>query len=67
MVLAVLLTLEEVLREVQDIQRSRGKRHLWQRWAEHRLHDDLRYSHPMWPQVGNNRQMIKLMPLKSVP
>uniref|UniRef100_A0A3Q4AZ78 E3 ubiquitin-protein ligase n=1 Tax=Mola mola TaxID=94237 RepID=A0A3Q4AZ78_MOLML len=32
MVLAILLTLEEVLREVQDIQRSRRKRHLWQRW-----------------------------------
>ena len=67
MVLAILLTLEEVLREVQDIKRSRRKRRRWQRWTERRLHDDLRYSHPMWPQVGNNHQMIKLMPLKSVP
>ncbi|XP_041804077.1 transient receptor potential cation channel subfamily A member 1 [Chelmon rostratus] len=49
-VLALLLTLEEVLREVQDILRSRRKLHLWQRWAERRLRDDLRCSHPMWPQ-----------------
>ncbi|XP_023263394.1 transient receptor potential cation channel subfamily V member 5-like [Seriola lalandi dorsalis] len=49
-VLALLLTLEEVLREVLDIVRSRKKLLLWQQWQEHRLHDDLRCSHPMWPQ-----------------
>ncbi|XP_022603896.1 transient receptor potential cation channel subfamily A member 1-like [Seriola dumerili] len=49
-VLALLLTLEEVLREVMDILRSRKKLRLWQQWQEHRLHDDLRCSHPMWPQ-----------------
>ncbi|XP_045899048.1 uncharacterized protein LOC123967050 isoform X1 [Micropterus dolomieu] len=49
--LALLLTLQEVLREVQDILRSRRKLRLWRRWAERRLHDDLRRSHPMWPQV----------------
>ncbi len=54
-VFALLLTLEEVLREVQDILRSRRKLRLWQQWAERRLCDDLRCLHPMWPQVGNNR------------
>ncbi|XP_041866650.1 transient receptor potential channel pyrexia [Melanotaenia boesemani] len=49
-VLALLITLEEVLREVQDILHSRRKLRLWQEWAEQRLQDDLRYSHPMWPQ-----------------
>ncbi|XP_054874662.1 uncharacterized protein si:ch73-193i2.2 isoform X4 [Amphiprion ocellaris] len=47
---ALLLTLEEVLRELLDIWRSRRKLRLWRRWAERRLHDDLRCSHPMWPQ-----------------
>ena len=55
MILALLLALEEVLREMQDILRSRRKLRLRQQWAERRLHDDLRCSHPMWPQVGNNR------------
>ncbi|XP_053189500.1 transient receptor potential channel pyrexia [Scomber japonicus] len=49
-VLALLLTLEEVVREVQDIRRSRKKLRLWQQWAELRVRDDLRCSHPMWPQ-----------------
>ncbi|XP_035519365.1 transient receptor potential cation channel subfamily A member 1-like [Morone saxatilis] len=49
-VLALLLTVEEVLRELQDILRSRRKLRLWRRWAERRLHDDLHCSHPMWPQ-----------------
>ncbi|XP_040906231.1 transient receptor potential channel pyrexia [Toxotes jaculatrix] len=48
--LALLLTLGEVLRELQDILRSQRKLRLWKLWAEHRLHDDLRCSHPMWPQ-----------------
>uniref|UniRef100_A0A3Q3GG54 Si:ch73-193i2.2 n=1 Tax=Labrus bergylta TaxID=56723 RepID=A0A3Q3GG54_9LABR len=54
-VLALMLTLEEVLREVQDILRSRKRMRLWRQWAERRLHDDLQCSHPMWPQVGNHR------------
>ncbi|XP_020501810.2 transient receptor potential cation channel subfamily A member 1 isoform X1 [Labrus bergylta] len=49
-VLALMLTLEEVLREVQDILRSRKRMRLWRQWAERRLHDDLQCSHPMWPQ-----------------
>uniref|UniRef100_A0A3Q2CPN1 Transient receptor potential channel pyrexia-like n=1 Tax=Cyprinodon variegatus TaxID=28743 RepID=A0A3Q2CPN1_CYPVA len=52
-VLALLLTLEEVCREIQDIMSSRKKLLLRKRWMEHRLQDDLRCSHPMWPQVGN--------------
>ncbi|CAJ1066637.1 hypothetical protein NQZ68_029674 [Xyrichtys novacula] len=58
-VLALLLTLEEVLREVQDILRSRKKMRLWQQWAERRLSDDLQCSHPMWPQVGSSRLNIR--------
>ncbi|XP_038154279.1 transient receptor potential channel pyrexia isoform X2 [Cyprinodon tularosa] len=49
-VLALLLTLEEVCREIQDIMSSRKKLLLRKRWMEHRLQDDLRCSHPMWPQ-----------------
>ncbi|XP_034538224.1 uncharacterized protein LOC117811856 [Notolabrus celidotus] len=49
-VLALLLTLEEVLREVQDILCSRKRANLWRQWADQRLHDDLQCSHPMWPQ-----------------
>lgn len=52
MVLALLLTLEEVLRDVRDILRSRKKLYLWQQLAKHRLQSDLSCSHPMWPQVG---------------
>uniref|UniRef100_A0A3Q4GRX5 Transient receptor potential cation channel subfamily V member 5-like n=1 Tax=Neolamprologus brichardi TaxID=32507 RepID=A0A3Q4GRX5_NEOBR len=49
-VLALLLTLQEVLRDVRDILRSRKKLHLWQQLAKHRLQSDLSCSHPMWPQ-----------------
>ncbi|XP_043993235.1 transient receptor potential cation channel subfamily A member 1 isoform X2 [Gambusia affinis] len=49
-VLALLLTLEEVFREIQDIVLSRRKLHLRRRWVEQRFQDDLRCSHPMWPQ-----------------
>ncbi|MEQ2308981.1 hypothetical protein AMECASPLE_033910, partial [Ameca splendens] len=49
-VLALLLTLEEVWREAQDIVSSRNKLRLRQRWMERRFQDDLRCSHPMWPQ-----------------
>ncbi|XP_070697055.1 transient receptor potential channel pyrexia isoform X2 [Pempheris klunzingeri] len=49
-VLALLLTLVEVLREMQDILRSRRKLRLWQQWAGHRLHDDVCCTHPMWPE-----------------
>ncbi|KAJ4922188.1 hypothetical protein JOQ06_016594, partial [Pogonophryne albipinna] len=36
----------EVIKEVQDVIRSNRKLRLWQRWAELRLHDDLRCLHP---------------------
>ncbi|XP_035982353.1 transient receptor potential channel pyrexia isoform X2 [Fundulus heteroclitus] len=49
-VLALLLTLEEVYREVQDMASSRRKLLLRRRWMERRLQDDLRCCHPMWPQ-----------------
>ncbi|XP_031696137.1 uncharacterized protein LOC116378403 isoform X2 [Anarrhichthys ocellatus] len=64
-VLALLLTLEEVLREIQDILRSRRKLLLWRRWAELRLQDDLSCSHPMWPQervdlMDQNKQIHRI-------
>ncbi|XP_067467009.1 transient receptor potential cation channel subfamily A member 1 [Thunnus thynnus] len=64
-VLALLVTLEEVLRELLDILRSRRKLRLWQRWAELRVHDDLRCSHPMWPQeavflLNQNKRIHKM-------
>ncbi|XP_041645596.1 transient receptor potential cation channel subfamily A member 1 [Cheilinus undulatus] len=49
-VLALLITLEEVMREVLDMLRSRKKMRLWRQWAERRLQDDLECLHPMWPQ-----------------
>ncbi|KAF7221355.1 transient receptor potential channel pyrexia [Nothobranchius furzeri] len=49
-VLALLLTLGEVWREVQDILHSKKKFHLRQQWMERRLQEDLKCSHPMWPQ-----------------
>ncbi|XP_061602012.1 polycystin-2-like [Cololabis saira] len=49
-VMAILLTLLEVFREVQDILVSRRKLRRWRQWEERRLHDDLRCCHPMWPQ-----------------
>ncbi|KAK1903874.1 Transient receptor potential cation channel subfamily V member 5 [Dissostichus eleginoides] len=39
--------IQEVIKEVQDVIRSNRKLRLWQRWAELRLHDDLRCLHPM--------------------
>ncbi|XP_039640343.1 transient receptor potential cation channel subfamily A member 1-like isoform X2 [Perca fluviatilis] len=64
-VLALLLTVEEVRREVQDIRCSRRKLHLWRRWAKRRLHDDLRCSHPMWSQervflLDQNKQIQRM-------
>uniref|UniRef100_A0A3P9L274 Transient receptor potential channel pyrexia n=1 Tax=Oryzias latipes TaxID=8090 RepID=A0A3P9L274_ORYLA len=52
-VLALLLTAEEVFRELQDILRSRRRLRLRRRWMERRLCDDLDFSHPMWPQEKN--------------
>lgn len=49
-VIALLFTLEEVLREVIDIRRSNRKLRLQRKWTRRRIHDDLRCCHPMWPQ-----------------
>ncbi|XP_072296513.1 uncharacterized protein [Eucyclogobius newberryi] len=49
-VVALLFTLEEVLREVIDIRRSNRKLRLQRKWAQRRIQDDLRCCHPMWPQ-----------------
>uniref|UniRef100_A0A3B5Q6J3 Uncharacterized LOC102220998 n=1 Tax=Xiphophorus maculatus TaxID=8083 RepID=A0A3B5Q6J3_XIPMA len=59
-VLALLLTLEEVFREIQDIVLSRRKLHLRRRWMERRFQDDLRCSHPMWPQVGDMMRIHRM-------
>lgn len=48
--IALLFTLEEVMREVLDIRRSNRKLRLQKQWTERRIHDDLSCCHPMWPQ-----------------
>uniref|UniRef100_A0A8C6WWJ9 Si:ch73-193i2.2 n=1 Tax=Neogobius melanostomus TaxID=47308 RepID=A0A8C6WWJ9_9GOBI len=49
-VIALLFTLEEILREVFDIWRSDRRLRRQRKWAQRRIHDDLRCCHPMWPQ-----------------
>lgn len=53
--IALLFTLEEVMREVLDIRRSNRKLRLQKQWTERRIHDDLSCCHPMWPQVRGQR------------
>ncbi|XP_049926523.1 E3 ubiquitin-protein ligase UBR2 [Epinephelus moara] len=56
LVVVLLLTLEEVLREeVQDIL------HLWQQWAERCLHDDLCCLRPVWPQNENLSDLAAIL------
>lgn len=64
-VLALLFTLEELLREVKDMSRSRRKLRLWKRWAERRINDDLHCCHPMWPEervffLDQNKQIHRM-------
>ncbi|CAL9689441.1 unnamed protein product [Knipowitschia caucasica] len=49
-VIALLFTVEEVLREVIDIRRSNRKLRLQRKWTKRRIRDDLHGCHPMWPQ-----------------
>lgn len=50
-VVALGLTVVEVGREVAEMIGSRRKLRSWQSWCEHRTNDDLRCTHPMWPEV----------------
>ncbi|XP_051507002.1 transient receptor potential channel pyrexia-like [Myxocyprinus asiaticus] len=50
LVLALVLTVTDVYREVMEILRSGRKLKLWQRWTVQKLNDDLSCSHPMWPE-----------------
>ncbi|XP_057198211.1 transient receptor potential cation channel subfamily A member 1 [Triplophysa rosa] len=49
-VLALVLTVTEVYREVMEIVRSHRKLKHWQRWAVQKVNEDLSCSHPMWPE-----------------
>ncbi|TRZ04311.1 hypothetical protein DNTS_029107, partial [Danionella cerebrum] len=49
-VLALVLTVADMYREVMEIVRSRRKLKLWQRWTVQKINEDLTYSHPMWPE-----------------
>ncbi|XP_067091805.1 transient receptor potential channel pyrexia [Osmerus mordax] len=49
-VVALVLTIEEVGREVVELLRSRRKLRRWQRWARRRIEDDICCMHPMWPE-----------------
>uniref|UniRef100_A0A8C2H915 Si:ch73-193i2.2 n=1 Tax=Cyprinus carpio TaxID=7962 RepID=A0A8C2H915_CYPCA len=52
-VLALVLTVAEVYREVMEIVRSRRKLKHWQRWTVQKINEDLSCSHPMWPEERN--------------
>ncbi|XP_066553163.1 transient receptor potential cation channel subfamily V member 5 isoform X2 [Amia ocellicauda] len=49
-VVALLLTVTEVSRELAEMWRSQGKQRRWQAWWERRISDDKHCSHPMWPE-----------------
>ncbi|XP_063047327.1 transient receptor potential channel pyrexia [Engraulis encrasicolus] len=49
-VLALLLTGQEVFREVREVQVSRRKLRRWQSWSIKRINEDLACTHPMWPE-----------------
>ncbi|KAL2083201.1 hypothetical protein ACEWY4_020974 [Coilia grayii] len=49
-VLALLLTAQEVFREVREVQVSRRKLRRWQSWSIKRINEDLACTHPMWPE-----------------
>uniref|UniRef100_A0A672TBC7 Transient receptor potential cation channel subfamily V member 6-like n=1 Tax=Sinocyclocheilus grahami TaxID=75366 RepID=A0A672TBC7_SINGR len=51
-VLALVLTVAEVYREVMEIVRSRRKLKHWQRWTVQKINEDLSCSHPMWPELN---------------
>ncbi|XP_062375436.1 transient receptor potential cation channel subfamily A member 1 [Sardina pilchardus] len=49
-VIALLLTAQEVFREVRELQVSRRKLRRWQSWSIRRINEDLACTHPMWPE-----------------
>ncbi|KAI4884950.1 hypothetical protein NFI96_021749, partial [Prochilodus magdalenae] len=49
-VLALVLTLLEVYREVMEVLLSARKLRDWQQWSTQRLREDLARTHPMWPE-----------------
>ncbi|XP_077103185.1 transient receptor potential cation channel subfamily V member 5 isoform X2 [Siphateles boraxobius] len=52
-VLALVLTVTEVYREVMEIVRSGRKLKRWQCWTVQKINEDLSCSHPMWPEERN--------------
>ncbi|XP_021464062.1 transient receptor potential cation channel subfamily V member 5 isoform X1 [Oncorhynchus mykiss] len=61
-VVALGLTVVEVGREVAEMIGSSRKLRSWQSWCEHRTNDDLRCTHPMWPEEKHFlEEQIKLI------
>ncbi|XP_030628244.1 transient receptor potential channel pyrexia [Chanos chanos] len=61
-VLALLLTLSEIYREVMELLRSRRKLRRWQTWSIRRINEDLACTHPMWPEERHFlEEQIKFM------
>ncbi|XP_029109927.1 transient receptor potential channel pyrexia-like, partial [Scleropages formosus] len=61
-VLALILTVVEVYREVAELLLSHRKLRRWQLWFEHRIHEDLCCTHPMWPEERHFlEEQIKLV------
>ncbi|XP_050981141.1 transient receptor potential cation channel subfamily A member 1 [Labeo rohita] len=52
-VLALVLMVVEVYREVMEIVRSRKKLKHWRCWTVQKINEDLSCSHPMWPEERN--------------
>ncbi|KAG1941629.1 transient receptor potential channel pyrexia [Pimephales promelas] len=52
-VLALVLTVGAVYREVMEIVRSGRKLKHWQCWTVQKINEDLSCSHPMWPEERN--------------
>ncbi|EDO49167.1 predicted protein, partial [Nematostella vectensis] len=48
-VFAVLMTFNEIRREISDILFSKKEHRLWMKWRETELQRDLKYCHPRWP------------------
>lgn len=59
-VLALVLTVTEVYREVMEIVRSRRKLKHWQSWTVQKINEDLSCSHPMWPEVTHQTRSHSL-------
>ncbi|KAM4704918.1 uncharacterized protein WCC33_009732 [Rhinophrynus dorsalis] len=49
-IIALGLTLYQIVEEFKEIYQSRKKIKLWKEWRKKELEKDLKYCHPMWPE-----------------